>query len=266
MVKELLIQFYKSTHFKPMRIIFYRDGVSEGQFLPVLTYELMAIREACMKLETGYQPGITFVAVQKRHHTRLFCSDRKEQCGRSGNIPPGTTVDTGITHPTEFDFYLCSHAGIQGTSRPSHYHILWDDNHFTADELQALTYQLCHTYVRCTRSVSIPAPAYYAHLVAFRARYHLVEKDHDSGEGSAQSSNGGGGGGGAGSADGGSSMSVVGATTSSTPLASIGGAGSTSMGQATAGSGTGSQSERNVSHLSRAVAVHPDASQVMYFA
>ena len=44
--------------------------------------------------------------------------------------------------------------------------------------------QLCHTYVRCTRSVSIPAPAYYAHLVAFRARYHLVEKEHDSGEGS----------------------------------------------------------------------------------
>ena len=39
-------------------------------------------------------------------------------------------------------------------------------------------------YVRCTRSVSIPAPAYYAHLVAFRARYHLVEKEHDSGEGS----------------------------------------------------------------------------------
>ena len=74
----------------------------------------------------------------------------------------------GITHPTEFDFYLCSHQGIQGTSRPSHYHVLWDDNHFDADELQQLTFQLCHTYVRCTRSVSIPAPAYYAHLVAFR--------------------------------------------------------------------------------------------------
>ena len=66
----------------------------------------------------------------------------------------------------------------------SHYHDLWDDNNFQADELQLLTYQLCHTYVRCTRSVSIPAPAYYAHLVAFRARYHLVDKDHDSGEGS----------------------------------------------------------------------------------
>uniref|UniRef100_A0A8C8RDS4 Argonaute RISC catalytic component 2 n=1 Tax=Pelusios castaneus TaxID=367368 RepID=A0A8C8RDS4_9SAUR len=184
MVRELLIQFYKSTRFKPTRIIFYRDGVSEGQFQQVLHHELLAIREACIKLEKDYQPGITFIVVQKRHHTRLFCTDKNERVGKSGNIPAGTTVDTKITHPSEFDFYLCSHAGIQGTSRPSHYHVLWDDNRFSSDELQILTYQLCHTYVRCTRSVSIPAPAYYAHLVAFRARYHLVDKEHDSAEGS----------------------------------------------------------------------------------
>lgn len=93
-----------------------------------MNHELRAIREACLKLEIDYMPGITFVVVQKRHHTRLFCADAKDQMGRSGNIPAGTTVDDVITHPTEFDFYLCSHAGIQGTSRPSHYHVLWDDN------------------------------------------------------------------------------------------------------------------------------------------
>jgi hypothetical protein len=80
----------------------------------VLQHELTAIREACIKLEPDYKPGITFIVVQKRHHTRLFCADLKEQSGRSGNIPAGTTVDIGITHPTEFDFYLCSHQGIQG--------------------------------------------------------------------------------------------------------------------------------------------------------
>ena len=37
----------------------------------------------------------------------------QDQVGKSGNIPAGTTVDVSITHPTEFDFYLCSHAGIQ---------------------------------------------------------------------------------------------------------------------------------------------------------
>lgn len=48
----------------------FRDGVSEGQFQTVLSHELRAIREACIKLETNYQPGISFIVVQKRHHTR----------------------------------------------------------------------------------------------------------------------------------------------------------------------------------------------------
>ena len=49
---------------------------------------------------------------------------------------------------------------------------MWDDNGFTSDELQKLTYYLCHLYSRCERSVSYPAPTYYAHLAAFRARSH----------------------------------------------------------------------------------------------
>lgn len=34
-VKSLLIKFYRNVHGKPERIIFYRDGVSEGQFRQV---------------------------------------------------------------------------------------------------------------------------------------------------------------------------------------------------------------------------------------
>lgn len=35
MVKNQLLQFYRKTQFKPQRIIFYRDGVSYGQFKEV---------------------------------------------------------------------------------------------------------------------------------------------------------------------------------------------------------------------------------------
>ncbi|KAL0417652.1 UNVERIFIED_CONTAM: protein argonaute MEL1 [Sesamum radiatum] len=152
-----LIAFYKSTGQKPHRIIFYRDGVSEGQFSQVLLHEMDAIRKACVSIEEQYLPKVTFVVVQKRHHTRLFPADHgdKRTTDRSGNILPGTVVDTRICHPHEFDFYLCSHAGIQGTSRPTHYHVLYDENRFTADGLQMLTNSLCYTYARCTRSVSI---------------------------------------------------------------------------------------------------------------
>uniref|UniRef100_A0A0E0HVU8 Uncharacterized protein n=1 Tax=Oryza nivara TaxID=4536 RepID=A0A0E0HVU8_ORYNI len=183
MVRELLISFKRSTGQKPQRIIFYRDGVSEGQFYQVLLHELDAIRKACASLEANYQPQVTFIVVQKRHHTRLFAHNHNDQnsVDRSGNILPGTVVDSKICHPTEFDFFLCSHAGIKGTSRPAHYHVLWDENNFTADALQTLTNNLCYTYARCTRSVSIVPPAYYAHLAAFRARFYMEPDSSDSG-------------------------------------------------------------------------------------
>nr|AJL33594.1 argonaute 10-like protein [Petunia x hybrida] len=187
MIRDLLISFRKATGQKPQRIIFYRDGVSEGQFYQVLLFELDAIRKACASLEPNYQPPVTFIVVQKRHHTRLFANNHKDRSStdRSGNILPGTVVDTKICHPTEFDFYLCSHAGIQGTSRPAHYHVLWDENNFTADGIQSLTNNLCYTYARCTRSVSVVPPAYYAHLAAFRARFYM-EPDMPENGGSPQ--------------------------------------------------------------------------------
>lgn len=42
---------------------------------------------------------------------------------KSGNCPAGTVVDREIAHPTEFDFYLQSHGGLLGTSRPAHYSV-----------------------------------------------------------------------------------------------------------------------------------------------
>ena len=167
----------------PERIIYYRDGVSEGQFIQVLDWELKALRRACKRFhdeKPGYEPAITLVCVQKRHHLRMFCSDRRDQVGRGGNVPPGTCVDKEVTHNLEFDFFLCSHFGLQGTSRPTHYHVLWDENNFDANSLQALTYQLCHTYARCTKAVSIPAPVYYAHWVAKRAAMSANFRDDDS--------------------------------------------------------------------------------------
>lgn len=46
-----------------------------------------------------------------------------------------------------------------------------------ANELQLMTYYLCHMYNRCPRSVSIPAPVYYADLAAFRARQWIIGRE-----------------------------------------------------------------------------------------
>ncbi|GAB1517152.1 hypothetical protein RhiTH_000196 [Rhizoctonia solani] len=154
----------------PKRILFYRDGVSEGQFKFVLENEVPALQRACKAC--GVDTKITFVIVGKRHHTRMFPKD-KANADKSENCLAGTVVDQVIGHPLEFDFFLLSHAGLIGTSRPAHYSVVHDDNNFTPDSLQKLTFALCHVYARATRSVSIPPPVYYADIVCGRARHHL---------------------------------------------------------------------------------------------
>ncbi|TFY56355.1 hypothetical protein EVJ58_g7696 [Rhodofomes roseus] len=134
----------------PTRIIFYRDGVSEGQFKHVLEQELPLIKKACANL--NIKPKITMIVVGKRHHVRFF--PQGQGGDRSGNCPAGTVVDREVTHPLELD---C---------------VLHDENNFTPDSLQALSFALCHVYARSTRSVSIPAPVYYADIVCSRAKNH----------------------------------------------------------------------------------------------
>ncbi|CAL8129679.1 unnamed protein product [Orchesella dallaii] len=155
----------------PRKIIYYRDGVGDGQFPELLHKELRAIRKVCESLKDydgePYRPKITFVTVQKRHKTRFFLHSSP---GTIKNAPAGTVVDKEIVHQTHNDFYLLSHKGMMGTSRPTHYRVLWDDSDFSADEIQHLTYFLCYMYVRCRKSVKIPAPTYYAHWAAARAK------------------------------------------------------------------------------------------------
>ncbi|KAF8963810.1 argonaute-like protein [Flammula alnicola] len=154
----------------PKRLIFYRDGVSEGQFQHVLDLELPLIKGELLH-------SITLIVVGKRHHNQFFPPAAGNIADRSGNCPAGTVVDTDITHPTEFDFILQSHAGLLGTSRPAHYSVLHDEIGFGADALQALSFALCHVYARSTRSVSIPAPVYYADIVCSRSKNHYNPRE-----------------------------------------------------------------------------------------
>ncbi|PHT97949.1 hypothetical protein BC332_33134 [Capsicum chinense] len=162
MCADLLKAYARLNSVKPNRIVVFRDGVSEGQFDMVLNEELVDLAKAIY--DNHYQPAITLVVAQKRHHTRLFPE------GGPANVPPGTVVDTIIVHPSDFDFYLCSHFGGLGTSKPTHYHVLWDENGFNSDRLQKLIYNMCFTFARCTKPVSLVPPVYYADLVAYRGR------------------------------------------------------------------------------------------------
>jgi len=176
MVKERLRDYTeRNGGKKPRRIIFCRDGVSEGQFLQVLKKELSAIRNACKEFYTKNEilPTITFLVVQKRHHTRFYPTDGNQD--ESGNSLAGLVVETAITCPYEYDFYLLSHAGLQGTSRPCHYQVLYDENDLSPDKLQKFLNELCYVFARCTRAVSLIPPVYYADIMCTRGRAYVYE-------------------------------------------------------------------------------------------
>ncbi|KAH9483636.1 Protein argonaute-3 [Psilocybe cubensis] len=152
----------------PARLIFYRDGISEGEFNKVAAIEIGDIKEALVKVYKDNTvpankplPLLTYIVVGKRHHAVFFPGDQQGADPRNGNALAGSLIDSGITHPAVRDFYLQSHAAIQGTSRSSHYVVLHDENwNFNMKRVQQISYTLCYNYAKATRSVSIPAPVY----------------------------------------------------------------------------------------------------------
>lgn len=186
MCGDLVRTYAQMNSVKPARIVVFRDGVSEGQFDMVLNEELIDLMKSVYV--EGYKPPITLVVAQKRHSTRLFPENRRDG-GATGNVPPGTVVDTKVVHPSDFDFYLCSHYGGLGTSKPTHYYVLWDENRFNSDSLQKLIYDLCFTFARCAKAVSLVPPVYYADLVAYRGRmFQEVVKEREPASAAAASS------------------------------------------------------------------------------
>ncbi|XP_044350617.1 protein argonaute 4B isoform X1 [Triticum aestivum] len=161
LIRESLIDFYTSSgKRKPDQVIIFRDGVSESQFTQVINIELEQIIEACKCLDDKWEPKFTVIVAQKNHHTRFFQANSPE------NVPPGTVVDKQVCHPKNFDFYMCAHAGMIGTSRPTHYHVLHDEIGFSGDELQEFVHSLSYVYQRSTTAISVAAPIAYAHLAA----------------------------------------------------------------------------------------------------
>jgi len=73
----------------------------------------------------------------------------------------------------DFDFYLQAHAGLQGHVKPTHYTVVYDENHLGADEVQQGTHTVSYLYARATKAVSLVPAAYYADLACERGRCYL---------------------------------------------------------------------------------------------
>lgn len=174
----------------PKNIIMYRDGVSEGQYQLLLDQELPLIRKACRQKYPAAQtkagfPKVSIIVCGKRHHTRFYPTT-EQNADRSSNCEPGTVVDRGVTEVANWDFYLQSHACLQGTARSCHYYVVLDEvlrgrqakppHRNSADALEDLTHNMCHLFGRATKAVSLCPPAYYADLLCTRLRCYLADQ------------------------------------------------------------------------------------------
>lgn len=167
----------------PLKVVIYRDGVSESQFDQVLTVEIPNIRKAYAEVFPDTKVQITLLVAIKRHTTRFFDIKGSDV----SNIKPGTVVDNGVTQPKYWEFFLASHAAVKGTTKPTRYVVILDEIFRTdfrqfnpAGQLEQFTNQVSHLFGRATKAVSVCTPAYYADILCTRARAYKAALDHGS--------------------------------------------------------------------------------------
>ncbi|KAJ7994148.1 hypothetical protein DPEC_G00262900 [Dallia pectoralis] len=126
----------------PSRIIVYRDGVGDGMLQSVVNYEVPQIMDCIKSMEQKYEPKLTVVVVKKRITSRFFARID----GKVANPPPGTCIDSEVTRPEWYDFFIVSQAVRFGCVAPTHYNVVYDSSGLKPDHMQRLTYKLCHMY------------------------------------------------------------------------------------------------------------------------
>ncbi|XP_062128728.1 protein aubergine-like isoform X1 [Drosophila sulfurigaster albostrigata] len=158
------LKAYREHHGSlPDRILFFRDGVGDGQLNQVFNIEVKFLKTRLDEIykSAGKEKGcnLAFIVVTKRINTRYFVNKR--------NPEPGTIVDDVITLPERYDFYLVSQAIKQGTVSPTNYNVLHDSMGLNADKIQILTYKMTHMYYNWSGTCRVPAVCQYAHKLAF---------------------------------------------------------------------------------------------------
>jgi aubergine-like protein len=161
---KALRAFQKENKKFPERIIFYRDGVGDGQIEYVLQHEIgyylsqkhnfsyfpdfikkkfkisaQIEQQFRQYYELDKFPQFAFIIVNKRINTRLFTMNK---C----NPNAGTIVDDVITMPERYDFYLISTSEKQSTVSPTYYNVAKSNLQTPPSRIQELTFRLCHLY------------------------------------------------------------------------------------------------------------------------
>ena len=148
-------KFQKMTKLYPERIFFYRDGLSDTQNLEGLM-DIARIQGALKSTGLLNKTSLVYIAVNKRVNTRLFAQGELENSFK--NPVPGMVINSGITDKGKDEFYLVSCASRQGMVKPTKYTVMYNSLSAPRENLELLTYKLCHSYFNVASAISVPAP------------------------------------------------------------------------------------------------------------
>ena len=76
-----------------------------------------------------------------------------------------------MTDKDVYEFYLVSVAAKQGMSTPTRFTVLYDSIGTSPDQIEHLTYKLCHTYYNVSGAIKEPSCIRYAHRLAAGNRF-----------------------------------------------------------------------------------------------
>ena len=98
---KAVLKYQELNKTLPSTIIFYRDGVGEGQIPFVHEIEVEELKIKLAELYGGDIKNVklAFLIVTKKINTRFF--------HRGFNAPAGTVVDDVVTNPARYEKSLC---------------------------------------------------------------------------------------------------------------------------------------------------------------
>jgi aubergine-like protein len=153
-----------NSKFLPIYIFIYRSGVSEREKGVLLNYEVKSIlnllsgelQKECYK--ENYKPKFCYLCVNKKTDVKFF-----EILNNNLNNPKeGTVIDSQVTSPEFYEFYIQPQFVNSGTATPSHFQCIYDTTSIPLEILENITYRMCYYYWNWPGAIREPAALKFA--------------------------------------------------------------------------------------------------------
>ena len=164
LLRKCLDYFSNRNKVYPQNIILYRSGVNSTEKNIILQTEVKSINDLlsgdvereCYKEK--YKAKFCFLIVNKRTEAKFF----EYFEGNVNNPKEGTVIDTSVTTPGEYEFYLQPQFVNSGTATPTYFHCIFDTTGIPLEILEKITYRMCYYYWNWSGAIREPAALKFA--------------------------------------------------------------------------------------------------------